>query len=634
MRWVVADWGLVRRPPGETGEFVTNVGLGTEGFAAPEVWMVAHDVDRRADVYSLGRVIAWALTRHPPVPNIDLPAPGRWRALVAKMTAHDREARHDGLAAVTVALSELQSSGSSSSQLIAFGPDVIAEGELIEIAGQSWSIDVDRLLVGDEHALLRLTDGFQQLQPHERHITLERQGEARLLDGPPRFTRKGAGWSVQATVASRFARTDVDQIDEDISLEDFGRTLRGRDRLPQIFLIALSTEKGELIGDPHWGSVIRRRFTEIGDAPLFERAVALEATRLASVPYTEDSGASSTPLRCVERIISLKLSPGKNAAHRRTRIVAEVRGFGRWEGAIDMRVASEPHQTGDEATKDRKAILAELLGAARTPSAKPGWSTPVPVPVAHPFVAPIASLMSKAGTPVEPILWLFIAKLASHSSRTKTEQHAALMGSLVEQDGDFQRRTQWPRVLRLSDVQAESAAIGTMWRFAYRTGATNQAADEQLVMDRDGNLSFQRAMFWDVETPALDFGALAFDCIVIMKFAERYAAKIGAASVTIDLRVSTPRGAKELLAVFTTSGADAEQPGRSGRLRHPLPANNVTVSLATGAANDAYLVQGAKRLLDGIANEFELESSAFGTREPPFLAINESSLAAVVRALR
>jgi len=148
------------------------------------------------------------------------------------------------------------------------------------------------------------------------------------------------------------------------------------------------------------------------------------------------------------------------------------------------------------------------------------------------------------------------------------------------------------QVHRLSDVQSESVAAGTLWRFAYRTGAANEAGDEQLMMHRDGNLSFQRAMFWDVEVPGLDFGALAFDCTVFMKFAGRYAAKLGADSLAIDLRVSTPRDAREVLAVFTTQPANAEQSDRSGRLRRALTQSNVsTVSVPSGDVTHADLAQ-------------------------------------------
>lgn len=634
VRWVVADWGLVRRPPGETGDFATKGGLGTEGFAAPETWTVGHDVDRRADIYGLGRVIAWALTRHPPVPNVDLPAPGKWRALVAKMTAHERTARYEDLTAVVTQLNALRGSVSSG-QLIALGPEVVAEGELIEVAGRDWSIDLHRLVIGNERALLRFSDTFDELSSHDRFVTFERDGEARALASAPRLARKGDGWSLRVTLGPRHERPHVDSIGSGISIDDL-RTLRGRERLPQIFLIALSTARGELLGSPDWGSDLRQRFAELGDVELFERLVGLEAMRMASIPYADRDGSSATPLRCVDRIVSLKLSPGRDADHRRAHVVAEVNGIGRWEEDIEILVVSAPPaQTAHEVMGDLKAsLLAKGTGRAASASAKPATAA-TRTPVASPFMAPVATLTSKAGMPVEPLLWLFSAKLVSHSPRTKTELHDALMGSLVEQDADFQRRTRWPRLLRLSEVQVESAAVGTLWRFAYRTGAANEAGDEQLMMYRDGSLSFQRAMFWDVEAPGLDFGALAFDCTVFMKFAGRYAAKLGASSLTIDLRVSTPRGAKELLAMFTTQPANAEQPDRVGRLRHPLTQTNVgTISLPAAKVNDTEVAQSAKRLLDGIANEFELESSAFSSGGPPFLAIDVNSLAALARGLR
>ena len=87
--WAISDWGLVRRrgqttaPPTQAGEF------GTAGFAAPETWADAHHVDHRADLYSIGRVIAWCATGKNPIPNVSLVPSGRWKQLVEKTTAHD-----------------------------------------------------------------------------------------------------------------------------------------------------------------------------------------------------------------------------------------------------------------------------------------------------------------------------------------------------------------------------------------------------------------------------------------------------------------------------------------------------------------------------------------------------------------
>lgn len=63
-RWVVADWGMVRRPPGATKNPLTRTGqeIGTDGFAAPELSDDPRTATAAADVYSLGRIAAWFLT--------------------------------------------------------------------------------------------------------------------------------------------------------------------------------------------------------------------------------------------------------------------------------------------------------------------------------------------------------------------------------------------------------------------------------------------------------------------------------------------------------------------------------------------------------------------------------------------
>ena len=66
-----------------------NQSFGTAGFAAPELWDDAHAADGRADIYSLGRVVAWATTGQWPKPNIPLIPKGSWQEFVAKTTTLD-----------------------------------------------------------------------------------------------------------------------------------------------------------------------------------------------------------------------------------------------------------------------------------------------------------------------------------------------------------------------------------------------------------------------------------------------------------------------------------------------------------------------------------------------------------------
>jgi Protein kinase domain len=89
-RWVVSDWGLVRRPAGATTDpNRTAVGrsLGTEGFAPPELANNPHDAGSSADIYSLGQLIGWAITGEWPRANVPLlPSNGAWRVVVRAAT--------------------------------------------------------------------------------------------------------------------------------------------------------------------------------------------------------------------------------------------------------------------------------------------------------------------------------------------------------------------------------------------------------------------------------------------------------------------------------------------------------------------------------------------------------------------
>lgn len=87
VRWVVADWGLTRRSPGDTTDNPTRTGefLGTLAFAPPEAHQDAHRVGPVGDIYALGKVIAWALGVVPKAlvgPVVEPP----WSEVVEPMT--------------------------------------------------------------------------------------------------------------------------------------------------------------------------------------------------------------------------------------------------------------------------------------------------------------------------------------------------------------------------------------------------------------------------------------------------------------------------------------------------------------------------------------------------------------------
>lgn len=95
-RWVIADFGLVRRPPGQTTAVLTRSGqvIGTGGFVAPEMLRdSALNAGSAPDVYGLGRVAAWATTGTWPPAGEDLLPSGRWRAFVRAATNRDPRRR-------------------------------------------------------------------------------------------------------------------------------------------------------------------------------------------------------------------------------------------------------------------------------------------------------------------------------------------------------------------------------------------------------------------------------------------------------------------------------------------------------------------------------------------------------------
>ncbi|MFD5453627.1 protein kinase domain-containing protein [Streptomyces olivaceus] len=71
-RWTLADWGIVRRPRGQTTGMLTKDALGTEEFAAPELSLTPHEATYASDIYSLGQVIGWIVTGRRPQANVPL----------------------------------------------------------------------------------------------------------------------------------------------------------------------------------------------------------------------------------------------------------------------------------------------------------------------------------------------------------------------------------------------------------------------------------------------------------------------------------------------------------------------------------------------------------------------------------
>ncbi|MFJ9379294.1 protein kinase [Streptomyces sp. NPDC101455] len=98
-RWVLGDWGIVRRPRGQTtNPKRTGTTIGTVEFGAPELSVDPHNATPASDIYSLGKVIGWLLTGTDPLPNVPLLPSGPWRGVVRQCTFHDPSQRPQTIA--------------------------------------------------------------------------------------------------------------------------------------------------------------------------------------------------------------------------------------------------------------------------------------------------------------------------------------------------------------------------------------------------------------------------------------------------------------------------------------------------------------------------------------------------------
>lgn len=104
-RWLISDFGLVTKGERESLESLTRTGaaVGTRGFIAPEVERDPATAPPSSDIYSLGRIVAWAVSGTWPASAALQEIPlGEWHDFVdaATRSADERYAAINHLAAI------------------------------------------------------------------------------------------------------------------------------------------------------------------------------------------------------------------------------------------------------------------------------------------------------------------------------------------------------------------------------------------------------------------------------------------------------------------------------------------------------------------------------------------------------
>ncbi len=95
-RWLLADWGFVATPDSVDRLTRTGTAGGTYEWAAPEVLVDAHRATAPSDLYALGKVLCWLLTREAPRLKQDpqLPIQPHWAEFLGKLATEDLKDRY------------------------------------------------------------------------------------------------------------------------------------------------------------------------------------------------------------------------------------------------------------------------------------------------------------------------------------------------------------------------------------------------------------------------------------------------------------------------------------------------------------------------------------------------------------
>lgn len=146
---VVSDFGLGRRLDSKSLLTTSEAGIGTPLYTAPEQWADLKNVDERADIFSLGRILL-ALYTGPQAATLDTSQLPDAIALIVNRCTHPVPAkRFPSVVQLKEAFVSLADDGQPQGQL----QELLALREQLSLPGERDSVDLDRfvLLLAKHH---------------------------------------------------------------------------------------------------------------------------------------------------------------------------------------------------------------------------------------------------------------------------------------------------------------------------------------------------------------------------------------------------------------------------------------------------------------------------------------------------
>jgi hypothetical protein len=246
------------------------------------------------------------------------------------------------------------SAGEAVPDLIAIGPDIVFVGEFLGVEGEVWSFHLRSFVDGDVHALIALTERYDQTSTIDRYVLVNELGDGRALRAKPSVTRETTGgYTVRCPVFPSAARIPAADIPKSWALSDSHdlttqngnwAMVSGVDALPQQVKTCLSHQRGESPLHRDFGTRFAEYYNLLAGSPWFDRYLKLEVIRQAAIPYTDPTNNRQyTPLLCVERVFGVEIladAPTKNWMP--IRVDLSVKGLGRWQHNLSVCIPPEP----------------------------------------------------------------------------------------------------------------------------------------------------------------------------------------------------------------------------------------------------------------------------------------------------
>ncbi len=246
------------------------------------------------------------------------------------------------------------STGESSPDLIAIGPDIVFVGKFLGVEGEVWSFHLQSFVNGDVHTLITFTERYDQTVTNDRYVLVNELGDGRALRAKPSVTRETTGgYTVQCPVFPSAARIPAADIPKSWALSDSHDLMTnngewamvsGVDALPQQVKTCLSHQMGESPIHRDFGTRFAEYYNLLAGSPWFDRYLTLEVIRQAAIPYIDPTNNQQyTPLLCVERVFGIKIltdTPTKNWLP--IRVDLSVKGLGRWQHDLSVCIPPEP----------------------------------------------------------------------------------------------------------------------------------------------------------------------------------------------------------------------------------------------------------------------------------------------------